>query len=124
MTSLCCRAITVLVRVLLVGVGLTALGCAADGTATASGNASDEESIVVAAESDSADRGSDLAETNCIQCHGPGFLTNFKKSRPDWVMTIDRMLSQYGGMMGGVAITAEERDILADYLASNFGPDG
>ena len=123
MTSLCCRAITVLVRVLLVGVGLTALGCAADGTATASGNASDEESIVVAAESDSADRGSDLAETNCIQCHGPGFLPTFKRSKSEWLLTIDRMLAQYGEMMDGGAsaakITPEERDILADYLAGN-----
>jgi hypothetical protein len=42
----------------------------------------------------------------------------FKKSTSEWLMTIDGMVSRYGPEM-----TQEDREVLADYLASKFGPD-
>jgi mono/diheme cytochrome c family protein len=122
MTSSSCRVTIFLARVLLVAVGITGISGAAgciDATATLPGNASAEQSIVTASESDSADRGRTITEVHCDQCHGPDFLQAFQNSRSDWLVTIDRMEVQYGG-----TITPEEREILADYLASNFGPDG
>lgn len=110
----------------MIGIGCSAGGI--DGTATPSGIAGAEKSIVTISESESEGRGRDIVEANCIQCHGPDFLPVFQKPRSEWLVTIDRMLNQYGGMMSGGAsaltITPEEREILADYLASNFGPDG
>jgi hypothetical protein len=61
--------------------------------------------------------GRDLANS-CIQCHGPDFMPMFKKSTSEWSMTIDGMVERYGPEM-----TQEDRDVLADYLASKFGPD-
>lgn len=126
MTSSSCRVTIVSARVLLVVVGISGFGCAAigkDDTAIPSGNAGADQSIVTASEPKPADRGRELAEVNCVQCHGPGFLPTFQKSTSEWLETTDRMLSQYGGMMGGGAsvltMTPEERDILADYLAGN-----
>ena len=123
------RMITVLTCVLPVAAGITGAGCAADGidkTATLSGNAGADPSIVAANDSSPADGGHDIAETACVQCHGPGFLSVYKKSRSEWLVTIDTMVSQYGSMMGvggtPYTLTPEERDILADYLADNFGP--
>ena len=63
--------------------------------------------------------GRDLAEASCIQCHGPTFLPAFKMSRSEWAVTIDMMDDSYGGGSLGPA----ERDVLVDYLASNFGPE-
>ena len=63
------------------------------------------------------DPGRDLAN-GCIQCHGPDFLPMFEKSTSEWLMTINGMFDRYGGEM-----TQEDRDVLADYLASNFGPE-
>jgi mono/diheme cytochrome c family protein len=126
MTSSKFHVTNVLARILLVAAGITGAGCASDGidaAATQSANANDQESIVTASEPDSADRGRELAEANCVQCHGPGFLPTYKQSKSDWLVTIDRMLTQYGEMMDGAAsaatMTLEERDILADYLAGN-----
>lgn len=120
------RTITVLTRILPVVAGMTGLGCAADGiddTASLSGDASAEPSIVTASDSGAGGRGPEIAEAKCIQCHGPDFLPAFKLSRSEWLLMIDRMLVQYGAMMEGGAsaakITPEERDILADYLAGN-----
>ena len=127
MTSSSCHVTNVvLARILLVAAGIVGVGCASariDGTVTQSASASAQEPIVTNSEPASADRGQELAEVNCVQCHGPGFLPTFKQSRSDWLVTIDRMLTQYGGMMDSAAsaatMTPEERNILADYLAGN-----
>jgi mono/diheme cytochrome c family protein len=130
MTLSRCRTITVLTRILPVVAGMTGVACVTDGmnsSTTSSGNASAEPSIVTANDSGVGGRGPDIAETACVQCHGPGFLPVYKKSRSEWLVTIDAMVSQYGAMMGvggsAYTLTPEERDILADYLADNFGPD-
>ncbi|MDH3417223.1 MAG: hypothetical protein OEM64_13015, partial [Gammaproteobacteria bacterium] len=104
--SLSCRVTIASARVLLVVVGISGFGCAAngiDGTAIPSGNAGADQSNVTASEPNPAERGRKLAEVNCVPCHGPGFLPTFQKSRSEWLETTDRMLSQYGGMMDGGA---------------------
>ena len=75
-----------------------------------------------------AGAGRDIAEATCIQCHGQTFLPTHQKSNAEWLVIIDVMLDPRGAFQqqreSALAITAEEREILADYLASNFGPDG
>jgi streptogramin lyase len=71
--------------------------------------------------------GRDLAEGTCIQCHGQLFLPTHKKSKPEWLVMIDVMLDPNGGFQTerstALGITPEEREILADFLTTNFGID-
>jgi len=69
--------------------------------------------------------GLDIATVTCISCHGRSFLPSQHRSKPEWYALIDVMLNPAGAFAQGstIAVTAEQRDILADYLASNFGPD-
>lgn len=121
-----------LVLLLVFGVtGLTSPVNAGDGRYTGGAQsgrpAKEGVELVAATELYPAGPGRDIAEAACIQCHGADFLPAFKKSRSEWLVTIDTMLSQYGEALGGgsaLTITSEERDVLADYLAGNFGPNG
>ena len=121
-----------LVLLLVFGVtGLTSPVNAGDGRYTGGAKfgqpAKEGVEPVAATELSPAGSGRDIAEAACIQCHGADFLPAFKKTRSEWLVTIDRMLSQYGEALGGgfaLTITSEERDVLADYLAGNFGPNG
>jgi len=61
--------------------------------------------------------GRDLANS-CIECHGPDFIPMFEKSTSEWLITFDGHVVKFG-----LEMTQEDRDVLADYLASNFGPD-
>jgi len=69
--------------------------------------------------------GLDIAKATCISCHGKSFLPGQHKSKPEWYAMIDVMLNPAGAFAKGstLAITTEQRDTLADYLTSNFGPD-
>jgi hypothetical protein len=42
----------------------------------------------------------------------------FEKSTSEWLITFDGHVVKFG-----LEMTQEDRDVLADYLASNFGPD-
>jgi len=72
--------------------------------------------------------GRDLAEATCIQCHGQTFLPTHQKSKAEWLVIMDVMLDPNGGFQAGresaLTVTPEERETLADFLTSNFGPDG
>jgi streptogramin lyase/mono/diheme cytochrome c family protein len=74
-----------------------------------------------------AGAGRELAETTCIQCHGQTFLPTHQNSKAEWLVIIDVMLDPSGGIQAGretaLTVTPEEREILADYLTANFGPD-
>mgnify|MGYP002629161969 FL=1 len=76
-----------------------------------------------------AGRGRDIAERTCMSCHGQTHLPSYKMNKIGWDAMIGVMLDpnarrgamiQEGGAVGD--ITDEERDVLADYLADNFGP--
>jgi streptogramin lyase/mono/diheme cytochrome c family protein len=74
-----------------------------------------------------AGRGRDIAEATCIQCHGQTYLPTHQKSKADWLVMIDVMLDPNGGFQTGrdtaLTVTPEEREILANFLTSNFGPE-
>lgn len=84
-------------------------------------------------------RGRDLLELHAFGFHGPYFQRMPKRSRAGWAAAVSRMFHVPGewpqrswtnpssGASGGYnpadAITAEEKEIIIDYLAANFGPD-
>ena len=71
-------------------------------------------------------RGRDLAEPTCITCHGHSFLPAHRMGRVQWHAMISVMLDPSGPFAdpnSARSITDEEHEILADYLAENFGPD-
>jgi sugar lactone lactonase YvrE len=74
--------------------------------------------------------GKEILERTCMACHGQAFLPPRKMNKVAWIAIIDLMLNpdaNRGAMIqegaGVGTITAKERDVLADYLANNFGPD-
>jgi streptogramin lyase len=69
--------------------------------------------------------GHDIAAVTCISCHGKSFLPSQHRSKPEWFAMIDVMLNPAGAFAKGstISITAEQREVLADYLVSNFGPE-
>jgi len=69
--------------------------------------------------------GLDIATVTCISCHGRSFLPGQHRSKAEWHAMIAVMLNPAGAFAKGstLSITTEQREILADYLVSNFGPD-
>ena len=74
--------------------------------------------------------GKEILERTCMACHGQAFLPPRKMNKIAWNAIIGLMLdpgANRGAMIqegsGVGTITAEERDLLADYLSNNFGPD-
>lgn len=72
--------------------------------------------------------GRDLAEATCIQCHGQTFLPTHQKTNAEWLVMIDVMLDPNGGFQEGrespLTVSPQEREILANFLTTNFGTDG
>ena len=71
-------------------------------------------------------RGRELAEPTCLTCHGHSFLPANRMGRPQWHAMIGIMLDPSGEFADPNSvrnITDEEHEILADYLAENFGLD-
>ncbi len=80
--------------------------------------------------------GKELAEGKCIACHGQSFLPNLHMTKDGWDTVIGimldpdadtRALGQRGAMISGEGsvgdISPEEREVLAEYLATHFGPE-
>jgi streptogramin lyase len=69
--------------------------------------------------------GHDIAVVTCISCHGQSFLPGQHRSKGEWFAIIDVMLNPVGAFAQGstITVTPEQRETLADYLTSNFGPD-
>ena len=60
--------------------------------------------------------GRSLLEGPCTQCHNLERSTGKSKTRDEWLATVDRMVGK------GAAINAEEKEVLVDYLAEEYGP--
>lgn len=61
-------------------------------------------------------KGKDLVASTCQQCHGLGLITDSHRSLSEWKDTIGNMISN------GASLEPDEVDIVAQYLAKNFGP--
>jgi cytochrome c5 len=60
--------------------------------------------------------GETLLQERCTDCHGLGETTSARKTRAEWDETVTRMISK------GAELNDEEKTILLDYLAENYGP--
>jgi len=59
--------------------------------------------------------GKTLFETKCLKCHKQTKFKDLASDRKGWVLTLSRM------QRGTCAITDDELEVLADYLAKEFG---
>jgi streptogramin lyase len=73
-------------------------------------------------------QGRDIAERTCMSCHGQLHLPSYKMDKSGWDAMIGLMLdpnARRGAMIqpgaGVGTVTPEEREVLAEYLAENFG---
>jgi cytochrome c5 len=80
--------------------------------AAAPGAAAPANAAVVLPEGD----GKAIATENCQACHKLTNLTKAHKSLDDWKETVQTMIDR------GANVPADKVDILAQYLAKNFGP--
>ena len=67
--------------------------------------------------------GRDIAEKTCMRCHGQTFLPGQKYGRAEWRGLIDAMLNAPPGRDATDDVSAADREILADWLVKNFGPN-
>jgi len=61
--------------------------------------------------------GRDAVMSKCFQCHTDAMFRDQRQDRRAWEATIYRMIGR-GGLY-----TADEIKLMADYLATDFGPD-
>ncbi len=59
--------------------------------------------------------GKTLFETKCLKCHKPAKFKDQSSDRKGWVLTLSRM------QRSTCAITDDELEVLADYLAKEYG---
>ena len=62
-----------------------------------------------------------ILTTRCIICHGMEQVDSLRLSRQQWQQILERM--RVYGKEQFVVISDPERDMIADYLEKNFGPD-
>ena len=60
--------------------------------------------------------GATLLETRCSTCHGVDRATNLTKTADEWEQTVTRMVGN------GAQLTDDEKTVLVEYLAENYGP--
>ena len=60
--------------------------------------------------------GREMVVSKCFQCHTDSMFRDQRQDRRAWEATIYRMMGR-GGLW-----TADERKLMADYLAVDFGP--
>ena len=71
--------------------------------------------------------GQELVRENCTGCHNDGNAWRNMKTKEDFVHGIERMTetgpSSFPNVLalGRTALSAKQKDIMADYLAKNFG---
>lgn len=63
-----------------------------------------------------ANPGRELVVSKCFQCHTDSMFRDQRQDRRAWEATIYRMVGR-GGLW-----TPDERKLMADYLAADFGP--
>ena len=61
-----------------------------------------------------------LMEDTCIQCHGQNYISFFHRSTEEWDDTIGQMMEN---RIPPGTISAHQRQELAEYLGTHFGPD-
>lgn len=61
--------------------------------------------------------------SRCAMCHGIDEYGYYAMDRDNWTALIERMKTVKSGLVEGTEITAEEQEILLDWLVSEFGPD-
>ena len=59
--------------------------------------------------------GKSLFEEKCLKCHKKPKFKDLTSDRKGWVLTLSRM------QRGTCAISDDELEVLADYLAENYG---
>ncbi len=60
--------------------------------------------------------GETLLQNRCTECHDLQRVTDSQKSATEWEETVERMIQQ------GAELNEEEKEVLVDYLAENYGP--
>ena len=60
--------------------------------------------------------GETLLQNRCTECHDLQRVTDSQKSEAEWEETVERMIQQ------GAELNEEEKEVLVDYLAENYGP--
>lgn len=60
--------------------------------------------------------GETLLEERCSECHSLTRVTNQEMTRAEWEQTVTRMVEM------GAQLSDEEKTVLVDYLAENYGP--
>ncbi|MFP4343977.1 MAG: hypothetical protein ACLFU8_04710 [Anaerolineales bacterium] len=60
--------------------------------------------------------GETLLQTRCIECHDLQRVTDEEKTEAEWEETVERMIEL------GAELNVEEKEVLVDYLAENYGP--
>ena len=61
--------------------------------------------------------------SSCSACHGIDEYGYYAMDRDAWAALIDRMKVARSGLVEGTDISAEDEEILLDWLVSEFGPD-
>jgi mono/diheme cytochrome c family protein len=56
----------------------------------------------------------DLVRSNCLTCHGSDVIRQQRLGRSGWLQEVDKMIRW------GAVLTAEQRELTADYLSANF----
>lgn len=60
---------------------------------------------------------------NCSACHGIDEYGYYAMDRESWNALIDRMETATSGLVRGKKVSADDREILLDWLVAEFGPD-
>lgn len=60
--------------------------------------------------------GQELVQTHCTVCHDLSRITGSKRSKEEWGVTVNGMMSKVSGMA-----TSKEMDTMTSYLAAQFG---
>ena len=61
--------------------------------------------------------------SSCTQCHGIDEYGYYAMGREHWQALIERMKVTKSGVVEAAVISAEDQEILLDWLVANFGPD-
>lgn len=61
--------------------------------------------------------GKDVVVKRCTSCHEAALFTSLKHTRPEWKAVVETMMGY------GSEITRSEVEVVADYLAKNYGAD-
>lgn len=60
---------------------------------------------------------------SCTACHGIDEYGYYAMDREGWHALVERMKATKSGLVDGAVISDEDREILLDWLAAEFGPD-